>query len=292
MMYLIEDDLGQLDLDCDDGLVVASLEVGFPAERPVVRGRALGDGVFDDSRYVGSRVITVALRFNDDECEDPLRELQQMIDSVMAYMNPRRRPRLVWELKTGSGDERSAVVRGIDAPVIIEGQRYPIVVFQFATTTAFLELPDEVCFVRDPNEYVPEPGRVYPLTFDRVYPPTVPTDAVAVLNPGNAPADWVATILGPAIEPNVIVNGVPIRTDRAGGITLIGGQTLVIDTRERTVLLNNDPNESRYDRLNFEEWSWDDLLLRPGVNVFRFNGAGNWFTDATRLTICTRGAWL
>ena len=292
MMYLIEDDLGQLDIDCDDGLVMSQLEIGFPAERAVVRGRALGDGVYDDTRFVGPRIITVAVRFNDDRCVDPSRELQALIDSMLGYMSPRRRPRLVWELQTGSGDLRSAVVRGVDAPVIIEGQRYPTVVFQFATVGSFIELPTEVCFIRDPNIYVPEAGREYPLTFDRVYPPSVPTDGVAVVNPGNGPADWVATILGPAITPNVIVNGVPIRTDRAGGVVLIAGQTLVIDTRQRTVLLNNDPNESRYDRLNFEEWTWDDLLLRPGTNVFRFNGPGAWFDTATRLTVCTRGAWL
>ena len=291
MIYLTEDTLGQLDLDCIDGFVVAELEVGFPSERAVVRNRALGDGTIDDTRYLGARAITVTVRFDASKC-DISRSSQSLIDQVMAYMLPSKRPRLVWTLQDPSSEIRSAVVRGVDAPVVINQPRYPAVVFQFVSIDAYLERATETCTTRDPNEYLPEPGRVYPLTFDRVYPPGTPTDAIIVVNPGNAPAHWVGTILATAIEPNVVVNGVTIATDRAGGIQLIAGQTLVIDTKERTVLLNNDPSESRYDRLNFEEWVWDDILLRPGNNVIRFNGSGSWFDDTTRLTICTRGAWL
>lgn len=291
MMYLDEDTLGELDLECVDGFVVSDFEIGFPEERAVVRNRALGDGRYDDTRFLGGRVITVSIRFDNRECDFP-GTAQELIDQVMAYMSPRLRPRLVWTLPTSDSEERSAVVRGFDAPVVIDAPRYPTVVFQFQTVGSYIELPEPDCEIRNPNIYEAEPGRTYPLEFDRVYPPSVPTDALAITNPGNAPADFIATILGPAVEPNVIVNGIPIRTDRAGGVTLIAGQTLVIDTRERTVLLNNDPTESRYDRLNFEEWVWDDVLLRPGLNVIRFNGAGSWFGPTTRLEVCTRGAWL
>lgn len=291
MIYLDEADLGQLDLDCDDGFVVSELEIGFPEERAVVRGRSLADGIYDDTKYLGARVITVSIRFNADKC-DTATETQTLIDQVMAYMSPRLRPRLVWTIQENSLLERSAIVRGVDAPVVINAPRYTSVVFQFVTTTAHLELPTPVCATRNPNLYVDEPGRVYPLTFDRVYPPGIPTDALAITNPGNAPANWIGTITAAANQPNVIVNGVRIEMNRAGGVNLIGGQTLVIDTLERTVLLNGDPAESRYDRLNFEEWTWDDLLLRPGVNAIRFNGTGSWFDPSTRLTICTRGAWL
>jgi hypothetical protein len=70
----------------------------------------------------------------------------------------------------------------------------------------------------------------------------------------------------------------------------VTGQTLVIDQQERTVLLNNDPNESRYDRLNFEDWDWDDLALQPGANIVRLQGSG--FTSTSLMTICWRSAWL
>lgn len=291
MMYLTEDTLGTLDFTCCNGFVVAGIEIGFPEERAVIRNRSLGDGRYDDTRFLGARVVTVSIRFDVSKCEFP-RTAQGLIDHVMAYMSPRVRPRLVWSLPESDTDIRSAVVRGVDAPIIIDAPRFPTVVFQFTTISSYLELADPVCATRDPNVYIAEPGRVYPLTFNRTYPPTVPTDALSITNPGNAPADWIGTIVGPAVEPNVIVNGVPIRTDRAGGVTLIAGQTLVINTFERTVLLNDDPLESRYDRLNFEEWTWDDVLLRSGPNTIRFNGSGAWFGPTTRLTVCTRGAWL
>lgn len=291
MIYLEDDELGRLDLDCDDGFAVLGFEIGFPAVREVTRGRSLSDGVFDDSRYLGSRVITVTLGMISGGCDAPGTS-QSLIDQVMPYLSPRRRPRLSWSLQRNMSELRSAVVRGLNAPIVINQRAYPALVFQWVTVDAFVELAQETCFINNPNEPAVEQGRDYDLTFDRQYLPGGPTDSIFVVNPGTAPANWTATILASANQPNIVVNGTAMRFNANGGVNLIAGQTLNIDTRERTILLNNDPNESRYDRVNFEDWSWDDLLLRPGLNVIRFNGTGAWFDGNTRLQICTRGAWL
>jgi hypothetical protein len=291
MVYLEDDDLGRLDLDCEDGFVVSSFEIGFPLTREVVRGRSLSDGVFDDTRYLGSRVITVVVRMISGGCDAPGTS-QSLIDEVMPFLSPRRRPRLAWSLQRDPNEMRSAVVRGLNAPVLINQRAYPSVVFQWVTVDSYLELPDETCFIANPNIPAVEQGRDYDLTFDRTYAPGGPTDSIFVINPGTAPANWTGTILASANQPNIVVNGTSMSFNANGGVNLIAGQTLVIDTRERTILLNNDPNESRYDRVNFEQWSWDDVLLRPGLNVIRFNGTGAWFDVNTRLEICTRGAWL
>lgn len=291
MLYLVDDDLGRLDLECGDGFVVANFEIGFPLVREVVRGRSLADGLFDDTEYLGSRVITVTVRFDSGGCLSPGTS-QDLIDQVMPYLSPRKRPRLVWTLQKNVLEERSAIVRGLNAPVLINQRAYPTVVFQWVTIDSFVELPVESCSILNPNEPAVETGRDYDLTFDRQYAPGGPTDSILVVNPGSAPANWVGTILASANQPNVVVNGTAVEFNRNTGVNLIAGQTLVIDTKERTVLLNNDPSESRYDRMNFEDWVWDDLLLQPGTNVIRFNGAGAWFDMNTRLQICTRGAWL
>jgi hypothetical protein len=291
MVYLEDDDLGRLDLDCDTGFVVAGLDIGFPVPREIVRPRSLADGIFDDTRYLGSRIVTVTMRMMSGGC-DPVASSQTLIDQVMPYLSPRKRVRLAWSIQRNMNEVRSVVVRGYDAPVLIESRAFPTVAFQFVSVGAYLELAQETCFIRNPNLYTPEEGRDYDLTFDRQYVPGFPGDAVVVFNPGNSPANWTATILATAIQPRIIVNGTIIETNRNGGVTLIAGQTLTIDTEDRTAFLNNDPTLPRYDRLNFEDWSWDDLLLQPGVNVFRFNGVGAWFDINTRLEICTRGAWL
>lgn len=291
MVYLEDVDLGRLDLECDDGFVVVSFEVGFPEAREVVQPRSLADGVFDDSRYLGPRLITVTVRMRSGGC-NPLGTSQQLVDQVMAYLSPRRRPRLVWSVQRDVTEYRSTVVRGFDAPLLIDAKAYPTVIFQFVSAGSFLEEPDETCFTADPNVPAVETGRDYDLTFDRQYAPGGPTDSIFVFNPGTVPANWTGTILASANQPNIVVNGYAMRFNANGGVNLIAGQTLNIDTQERTILLNNDPDESRYDRVNFEDWSWDDMLLQPGLNVIRFNGTGAWFNNLTRLQICTRGAWL
>lgn len=291
MLYLLEDTLGRLDLECGGGFVVANFEIGFPLVREVVRGRSLADGLFDDTEYLGSRVITVTVRFDSGGCNSP-GSSQALIDQVMPYLSPRKRPRLVWSFQQDVLEERSAIVRGLNAPILINQRAYPTVVFQWVTIDSFLELPVEACSILNPNIPAVETGRDYDLTFDRQYAPGGPTDSILVVNPGSAPANWVGTVLASANQPNVVVNGTAVEFNRNTGVNLIAGQTLVIDTKERTVLLNNDPSESRYDRMNFEDWVWDDLLLQPGTNVIRFNGAGLWFDVNTRLQICTRGAFL
>ena len=117
-----------------------------------------------------------------------------------------------------------------------------------------------------------EAGRTYSWTPPRIYPPSAPVGGRNLINPGTGSAHWVLTFYGPVVNPKFTINGVLFAADRRGGVTLVAGQTLVVDTRARTVLFNGLPDASRYQFVNFEEWSWDDLMLKPGNNVIRFDG--------------------
>lgn len=289
MIYLDDPDLGRLDLECEDGFVVNSFEIGFPTVREVVRGRAVSDGVFDDTAYLGARVITVTLRMVSGGCS-PAGSSQTLIDQVMPYLSPRRRPRLVWSLQRDPGEMRSAIVRGLNAPLVINQRAYPTVVFQWVTTDAYIESPVLTCQSVRPDSPPEEEGREYDLTFDRQYVPIPPVGGFFAFNAGNAPAHWRATISALATDPTLTVGSNQMIFDRNGGISLVTGQTLVIDTKERTILLNDDPLESRYDRVNFEAWAWDDLLMQPGFNLFRLTGTG--FNFRTELEVCWRDTYL
>jgi len=289
MIYLDDPDLGRLDLECQDGFTVSQFEIGFPQVREVTRGRAISDGVFDDTRYLGARVITVSLRMISGGCS-PAGSSQTLIDQVMPYMSPRRRPRLVWSLQRDPNEMRSATVRGLNAPIIITQRAYPTVVFQWVTTDAYAESPLLNCLSVSPTDPPLEEGREYDLEFDRQYVPIPPIGAFFAFNAGNAPAHWRATITALATDPVLTVGGEQMIFDRNGGISLVTGQTLVIDTLERTILVNDDPAESRYDRVNFEDWTWDDLLMQPGFNLFRLQGTG--FNFRTELQVCWRDTYL
>lgn len=271
---LQEDSLGRLDLgplrpggdvrECNPfGYVVTGWEIGFPAERPVVRNRALGDGIIDSTRFFGARAVSMAITLDVNK-QDP----QISIDNLTAYMTPHRRPRLTWQIP-GSSLERSLLVRGVDAPVSIAGKQAHVITASFIGIHGVLESADATTVTINPGSDT-EDGRTYDLTFDRVYPPTAGLGERLVLNEGNEIADWEATIFGPAVNPILTVNGTDISFDRDGGLTLAVGESVTINTRNRTIFLNDDPTQSRYDKVNFTEWSWEQIRLQPGENIIRY----------------------
>lgn len=292
---LSEPELGVLELGCDP-YVVMSLQVGSPEVREVTRFRSLADGTFDDTWYLGARAITVAIRFKDrllGACNDDGRgpSMQALIDRLAPFMSPRRRPTLTWQLP-GASEMRSAVVRGVNWGWTVDGPKAQVIAPQWVVPSGEIVAggPDAMrCETMRPAVDV-EPGRTYDLTFDRSYPPGDPIGGRTITNPGTAPTHWTLTMFGPVVDPSFTVNGVVLTTDRQGGVLLAAGQTLVIDTRNRTVLFNGQPGNSRYQTTNYDEWGWDDLMLRPGRNVVRFDGTG--LTVQTSAELCFTPTYL
>lgn len=289
---LSDTELGVLVLGCDP-YVVASLEVGSPEVRDVTRNRSLADGVLDDTRFLGARAITMAIRFNDvgncDASADV--SMQALIDRLTPYMSPRRRPTLTWQLPR-STELRAAVVRGVNWGWSVSGPKAQGIAPQWVVPSGEIlagGASARRCTTIKPSTDI-EAGRVYDLHFPRTYPASLPIGGRNILNPGTTSAHWVLTIYGPIVNPKFIINGVTFSADRRGGVTLVVGQTLVVDTRARTVLFNNVPDASRYQYVNYEDWSWDDLMLRPGNNVVRFDGTG--LTVQTAAELCYTPTYL
>lgn len=279
------DDLADLDLTCGNGWVLTDLQIGFPSERPVVRSRALADGAIDQTTYLGQRAVSLTLTL-----DNRVATTQSLIDLLMPFVSPRRRPTLTWSLPGSASDFRQLTLRGVDAPLVITRPRYTTIVCSWVSEQACMVDPVEQCLSVDPNNPAEELGREYDLDFDREYIGIVPVGGILVPNAGTCLASWTITLDASMTDPTVTINGVDMTFDQNGGLTLVTGQTLVIDQLNRTILLNNDPNESRYDRVNFEDWDWDDLALQPGANIVRLQGSG--FTSSSLMTICWRSAWL
>jgi hypothetical protein len=278
-MALSEQTLGSLDLSCDSGFVLSSFQIGWPAERAVVRNRALADGQLDDTRFVGGRAVTLTLRL-----DHRVSSTQALLNGLSPYLSARRRPTLTWSLAGSPTDYRSLSVRGVDMPTVIDGPKFPTVVAQFVSSDSFVRAPGERCVTMLPGEG--ELGRTYDLTFDRTYPPAGPDGSKNVPVYGTAPSDWVGTIFGAIDDPTITVNGITVEFI---GLSLTASQTLVIDTAARTVLLDGDATESRYNLANYTDWTWDDLLLNPGDNIMRLTG-DDVGVDAA-LTVCSHDRW-
>lgn len=263
MIRLSESSLGDLVL-LDDPFVVTSLQIGAPAVRGVMRNRALANGAFDDTRFTGSRAVTIGLRLNTKECGGAT--IQALIDSLAPYTVPRRRCVLSWSLPGSPELERAMVVRGEGLPVEITAPKYTVLQTQWVAPDGEIVSPSETCQIIDPSGDT-EDGRTYDLTFDRVYPPSAGIGDRIITQNGNEDAHWRATIFGPCEDPFLRVNGVTIKLT---GLTLNSGSNVQIDTRARTIYRNGDPTQSDYALTNYAVWAWADLMLHPGGNLVRY----------------------
>ena len=101
-------------------------------------------------------------------------------------------------------------------------------------------------------------------------------------NAGTIPTGWVATFTGPLVGPALThVNSGKV-INLAGG-SLAAGETLVVDSAARTVLLNG--TASRYSWLTATS-QWFDLA--PGANAVNLTGA----SGAGTVQLAWRSAWL
>jgi len=285
-------DLGVLELGCDP-YVVTSLQVGSPGVREVVRPRSLADGVFDDTRYLGSRAITVAIRLKSRGLAGCTVQpsIQTLIDRLTPYMSPRRRPTLSWQLPNSQG-QRAAIVRGANWGWEVASPKATSITPQWVVPSGEILAGGsgaQQCERIKPSSDA-EAGRTYDLEFDRSYPPSAPIGGRTIVNPGTAETHWIATFYGPVVNPTLTINGVVFAADRRGGVTLAPGQTLVVNTRDRTVLFNGLAGSSRYQNTNYDEWGWDDLMLRPGQNMIRFDGQG--LTEQSAVELCYTPSYL
>lgn len=281
MIVLSDPELGDLELRSDPYAVV-SFQIGSRAVRANMRNRALAHGAFDDTRYGGARAVTVSIVLNEHpRCSPNPTTMQGLLDLLLPYTMPYRRPVLQYSLPGSDGDVRQLTVRGNGAPVQIGGAKHQGIVAQFVSGDGDITTAgDPTCLLISPAADV-ELGRVYPPSvgdaagraYDRTYPASLAVGDRILTQLGNERAHWTAAIFGAVTNPFLTINGVTINFNVNGGVNLLAGQSLVLDSKARTIYLNGDPNSSRYDKSNFVAWTWDDVLLKPKDNLVRFGGS-------------------
>lgn len=270
--------LSDLVIDCTTGYALTELQVGFPSPREVVRPRALGNGMIDNSEFSGSRAITLSMRL-----DTALVPTQTLIDQLLAFCLQTRRPRIAWRLgdtpfppappipipyPTSDGRWRSAVVRAADAPLAISGPRYTTIIASFVSVDSFLETKDLSLWAAVPR-----------------------AAASSVWHQGNAPAPWVISFTGQSINPVIQINGISLSFP---AYTLATNRMLTIDLAARTMIESSDlglaPFVNVYPSSNSYNWSWESLFLQPGLNTFRYNPALP--APANNANLSFRDAWV
>ena len=260
MLLLVDDTLGELDIDDHDRYWTESLSMPIPAVREITTNRTEADGAYDQTRFVGPRaVVASVLCLADDD------GLQPVVDRMRAYLHPSRRFALVWECI--GGGRRRLVVRVASHDVTYENPDHVVTTLGLVAPGGLIESDELHSVIIPATTSLQAEGRRYDLTFDRVYPAGGGAAGVAVVNAGSAPVfGWVARMYGPCTDP--ALENLTTGQSLVFGGYVERGYFIELDAAHRTALLNGDPTLSVYDRLDIAESSWWPLL--PGTNMIRF----------------------
>lgn len=250
-----------LDLTPANGYNIRDFNLGFPVVRTVMDGRPNSDGMDDRTRFFGARVVSLDIDLVGDKFD--------LIDALGPYLNPSSRPFLIFD---DAAQPRRVRLRASEETAIITAPtNQQRVLLQWMAPDGVSETVAQQSVIVPASVGV-APGFVFDLVFDLIFPPASPTGRTNVFTVGNARCFPVMRLFGPCTNPtidnlqDVDESGVPKKLRFI--IALSAGQFLEVDTRERTVLLNGNVNQPRYDTLDFATSSWGTLAT--GNNFVKY----------------------
>lgn len=262
--------LPPLELSPINGIVPQSLNLGYPEVRDNVTRRPAANGTYDRTAYYGSKAVSMVLKYDGNMIGIPDQDIE---DKIRSWMNPSVRAYLYYRFSS-TANWRRVLVRpsNLNRSVNLIRNEFGMVSLTFRAPLGINESSEEFILSVDAAASS-ELGRTYPLTFDRTYPTSTIAGSVPVVNEGNAPWFPVITFSGACTQPRIENVTTNKRIVFQNTFSLLAGQTLMIDFAEGTVLLDGNPANSRYSKIDFSSSSWFDL--QPGENLLRFYPAAS-----------------
>jgi hypothetical protein len=265
------------------GYFCQSLDLGAPVVRDVTVNRPDQHGLDDRSAYFGGRTITVDIT--------AIRSGGAQIDAVAAsfapYMLPGARPVLHYVLDRPGAPERTLTVRGESYDFLIVGPNQRDIVLTFIAADPI---------VRDPTVQMATSwsgstgsGRVYNLTFNRIYPTGGAVVNATIITHGDLPAQPMLSIYGPITTPKVtfrtLVNNTLFQVWGVGGFAIAAGHYCAIDTAHKTAYMDGDPAQNVLGSVDFLNTIWPVIPPSPDGATMTLAGdpAGGVMTGVTQV---------
>lgn len=282
MIRLECDGLDNLLLDTTAGWKVRQFDVGDPAPRPVVDDAPDADGSIDTTALIGPRAVTLGLRLLPDSTS-----LWEMRNQLRAFTSPRVRPTLFFT-PPGSSDELRLTVRGSQFSDPVDNPIYRDVTVQWVAPLGIIESAVLHSAITPFSAGAAALGRAYSLTFDRVYPASDPQGSVLVTNAGTAHAYPLLRMYGPWADETLVRNEATGDELVFDAETVTAGNFLEVDTRAKTIRLNGNAADSRYDKLVYPDSTW--WTLAPGTQ--RIRAISETSNPPAHVEVEWRDAWL
>lgn len=251
-----------------DGVTCMSLEI-TPALRVVSESRSGAFGVVDSTRNADGAAVTLSLRLWPADSGLTPEALQ---DELGALLRPDLRPALVVSNDAWTGD-RQLTVRfdgksgPVDNPATVDvGLQWVAVngVWEAAQATTF-RIP--AIIPGTGGLQVPSTGLAVPSTGLAVVAGTGGGEPV-VRAGGNVPAQWTASLYGPATGPKLANDTAGYALEFSDDLVLRAGEYVALDSQAHTALMNGDPSSSVLGSLLFGSSDW--WLIQPGANNMRY----------------------
>lgn len=145
--------------------------------------------------------------------------------------------------------------------------------FLLGSVSVRLECTDVWVYSNTEKSLIASPGETtgglsFPLTFPLVFGAGSSGGSEQAQNNGTAPAPWRAVITGDTPNPKIthVESGKFLEFT---GLTVAGGDTLHIDSKNRTILYNNTASRRGF-LTPASSWFW----LEPGSNTIQFSSGG------------------
>jgi hypothetical protein len=273
--------------DDDAGYFCQSLDLGYPDVREVVANRPDQDGIDDRTSLMGGRTVTASIT----ALAGAGARIDQVAASFAPFMVPAARPVLHYVLDRPGAAERTLTLRaaGFSWPIVGAFERDIQLQWVAADPVA-----------RDPTVNTAtawsgsssSPGRLYNLTFNRLYPVGGGGPVSAIISsPGDVAVRPLLRIYGPITGP--VVNFTT--TDPTSGATttwsvqfladyrIDAGHFVDVDTSARTAYL--DDGTSALSALDWGAISqgWPALPVLPATSTMSLTSLGGNTTGVTQV---------
>jgi hypothetical protein len=244
-----------------DAIFCSSHELTTPAPRTVTQPRSGRDGIDDLTTFHDDATFKAALLIQDDTVNSLTRH--QVADNLRAICAPAKRPYLYIQ-RDGWLSERRCQLRAEPHSYVVDSNAVQrlLVSLQFSVPDGVLEDVNQSSVVIRP--VLATIGRTYTKAYPWSYVSGSGGINALVTSAGSVSTPPLIRIYGACTDPT-IRNLTTEQELSLSGITLLDGQYLEIDVKNRNVYLNGDPSLSYYNTLDFTTSSWWEL--QPGINA-------------------------
>lgn len=262
------DHLGDLDLTDGTDLILAGYDLGHPATRPVFTARPGANGAFDRSRFFGPRSVSVSVTVMPETAALVVDRLRGLTNpSTTAFLRFSGRPRSAPDVQvTGRGAR--LLMR---SDLLESAGGVTRATMEWTVASGVLDSTVETSRTVPVAVSAEVGGRAYDLSFDRDYPDAQPAGTTPIVSAGTATTYPVIRMFGPCDGPTIqhtAADGT-VSELTMPSLSIAAGDFVEIDTRERTVLYNANPADSRYSEIDFASSRW--WAIAPGTQTVRFD---------------------